>query len=325
MLVEQGAFSFANSNRVHIFVRFSISENGWTDSKISFEWAKDFEAITRAKADNGKRTRVLYMDGHKSHFSPQLLDYLEKHNVKVLGYPPHCTHILQGLDVGFFGQMKVVWKKHVHAWQQLNKQEMGKPGYAQVFGSAFQIVSSFPETIINSFARTGIQPFNPKAITPAQLLPSAATSTRASFPAPQRPEVFAVMKTWKGYRWTTTQDDLDPTHFADILTNPGSRSSPIPTPDPTQIQSATVDNVNVPNESRESANSPVVIQDEPSPPEEQDASCTNEASTSSPAGTSGLSPPSTSNCDLRAPKPVSLPYHFDTSIPNMSWSPTCKR
>jgi hypothetical protein len=42
---------------------------------------------------------VLFLDGHSSHYTADLLEYCEANNIRVLGYPPHCTHALQGLDV----------------------------------------------------------------------------------------------------------------------------------------------------------------------------------------------------------------------------------
>jgi len=46
------------------------------------------------------------MDGHASHFSLELLEYAQANNIEILGYPPHCTHALQGLDVVCFAKMK---------------------------------------------------------------------------------------------------------------------------------------------------------------------------------------------------------------------------
>ena len=65
---------------------------------------KDFDRQTKEKAAG--RTRVLLMDGHSSHYSLELLRFARENNIIVLGYPPHCTHVLQGLDVVCFAKMK---------------------------------------------------------------------------------------------------------------------------------------------------------------------------------------------------------------------------
>jgi hypothetical protein len=83
-----------------------MSENGWIDGKLTLEWLKkDFEPRTREKA-NGC-TRVLILDGHSSHHTLAFLEFAQAHNIIVLGYPPHCTHALQGLDVVCFARTKV--------------------------------------------------------------------------------------------------------------------------------------------------------------------------------------------------------------------------
>ena len=82
------------------------------------EWmVKDFDAQTRDKAEG--RTRVLLLDGHSSHYTPELLEYARDQNIMILGYPPHCTHALQGLDVVCFARMKEAWKQVINEFETL--------------------------------------------------------------------------------------------------------------------------------------------------------------------------------------------------------------
>jgi len=67
----------------------------------------DFDAQTQEKADG--RPRALFLDGHNSHYTPELLQYAKANGISILGYPLHCTHALQGLDVVCFAQMKDAW------------------------------------------------------------------------------------------------------------------------------------------------------------------------------------------------------------------------
>ena len=74
------------------------SLKGWTDAEIAMEWmAKDFDAQTRDKVEG--QTQVLLLNGYSSHYTPELLEYVQDQNIIILEYPPHCTHVLQGLDV----------------------------------------------------------------------------------------------------------------------------------------------------------------------------------------------------------------------------------
>jgi hypothetical protein len=68
---------------------------------------KDFKRKTAAKA-NGEY-RLLLVNGHNSHYTRGFLKHARTHQVLVLCYPAHTTHIYQGLDVVVFS----VLKKHL--------------------------------------------------------------------------------------------------------------------------------------------------------------------------------------------------------------------
>ena len=88
-----------------ITLRICYSPNGWTDGELAAQYiVHDFNAQTCDKA-NGEAW-VLLMDGHSSHHTLELLQFSCENNIIVLGYPPHCTHALQGLDVVCFAKMK---------------------------------------------------------------------------------------------------------------------------------------------------------------------------------------------------------------------------
>jgi len=72
------------------------------------------------KAEDGNETRVLIMDGHSSHYSTDLLEFCQQNNIEVYGYPPHCTHALQGLDVVCFAKMKDCWKEKLNVFENLH-------------------------------------------------------------------------------------------------------------------------------------------------------------------------------------------------------------
>ena len=55
--------------------------------------------------------QMILLDGQASHATLRLLDYSADRHILVVGYPPHCTDILQGLDVAVFGPLKKHWKK----------------------------------------------------------------------------------------------------------------------------------------------------------------------------------------------------------------------
>ena len=65
-------------------------------------------------------TPVLLLNGHSSHYTPELLEYAQDQNIIILGYLPHCTHALQGLDVVCFAWMKEAWKQVINEFETLH-------------------------------------------------------------------------------------------------------------------------------------------------------------------------------------------------------------
>lgn len=95
--------------------RFTGSENGWTNSRIALNWlVKNFNPATHEKAAG--RTRVVFLDGHSSHFSLELLQKARELDIKLIAYPAHCTHILQGLDVVCFAKLKRELADEIRNW-----------------------------------------------------------------------------------------------------------------------------------------------------------------------------------------------------------------
>ena len=75
----------------------------------------------------------------------------------ILGYPPHCTHVLQGLDVVCFTKMKTEFCLEIQNFERLHMSKFMKGDFAGVFRHAF--LHSFTEdTIKAAFAATGVHP-----------------------------------------------------------------------------------------------------------------------------------------------------------------------
>ena len=79
------------------------------------------------------------MDGHSSHYTLELLKYTQDNNIIILGYPPHCTHTLQGLDVVCFVRMKEAWKEEIRKFKDLHISKVTKGDFTEMFGNAFHM------------------------------------------------------------------------------------------------------------------------------------------------------------------------------------------
>lgn len=95
--------------------RFSTSNSGWTSNSHGYEWLRTvFEPESRLKS--GNKPRLLIADGHSSHITGNMIRLCIDYNIDLLILPPHCSHILQPLDVGVFGPMK---KYHAYETDKL--------------------------------------------------------------------------------------------------------------------------------------------------------------------------------------------------------------
>jgi len=119
-------------NELLNFKSICHSPNGWTNGELGLMWMKkDFDPTTKDKATG--TTQVLLMDGHSSHYTYELLDYAQKNNITILGYPPHCMHVLQGLDVICFAKMKTEFHQEIRAFEELTHCTMTKCDFTGVF------------------------------------------------------------------------------------------------------------------------------------------------------------------------------------------------
>ncbi|KIJ35067.1 hypothetical protein M422DRAFT_262833 [Sphaerobolus stellatus SS14] len=130
---------------------FTCSPNGWIDGKLALKWMiDDFDAQTCKKA--GGQLHCLFLDGHSSHYIPELLQYAIDHCIVILGYPPHCTYALQGLDVVCFARMKQAWCDTIDTFEAQHNCGSNKKDFAGVFGSAF-LKAFTPDTVKAAFKR----------------------------------------------------------------------------------------------------------------------------------------------------------------------------
>ena len=83
----------------------SCNSKGWTSNEHGVKWLKKcFEPAMRDKADG--EFRLLICDGHDSHISAEFIRHCIANRIVLLLLPPHCSHLMQPLDVGVFFPLK---------------------------------------------------------------------------------------------------------------------------------------------------------------------------------------------------------------------------
>ena len=89
---------------------YNVSESGWMEAPHFIEW---FSSVFLPAVKDIKEPKLLLLDGHASHMTPEVVRLAKQNDVHILCFPSHSTHITQPIDVGVLHPAKVVYRKIV--------------------------------------------------------------------------------------------------------------------------------------------------------------------------------------------------------------------
>ncbi|XP_068896460.1 uncharacterized protein [Tenebrio molitor] len=124
---------------------------------------------------------ILFIDGHKSHYSIELYEFCVKKKIILYCLYPNSTHILQPCDVTIFRPLKVEWKKVCQAHKQKTSASITRYNFCPLFKEAFEKASQ-PNTIIKGFEICGLYPLNPDNVDFSKCI---STRRNELFPKPK--------------------------------------------------------------------------------------------------------------------------------------------
>jgi hypothetical protein len=139
----------------------AISDNGWTNDALGLRFIKHFDKWTRHRTRG--TYRLLILDGHGSHSTPEFDTFCSENNIITLCMPSHTSHILQPLDVACFGPLKTAYGRLVQDLARRAIFHVDKADFLAMYRQARQTVHS-EQNIISGFRATGLIPFNPDRI-----------------------------------------------------------------------------------------------------------------------------------------------------------------
>jgi hypothetical protein len=141
--------------------RLEVSDNGWTNDALGLEWIKHFNKYTKDRVVGTHR--LLILDGHGSHSTPEFEAFCEENRIVTLCMPPHTSHLLQPLDVGCFSPLKTAYGRLVADLARRQIFHVDKPDFLAMYHQARASIFS-EKTIKNAFKATGIAPFDPEYV-----------------------------------------------------------------------------------------------------------------------------------------------------------------
>ena len=122
------------------------------------------------------RPLLLLLDGHSSHYGPNLLRIAAEEDVVIFCLPTHTTHLLQPLNNGVFASLKDHWQRECQRFYTMNP---GKVLNRWTFMSTFHKAWVHGIAIANvtaCFRATGVYPVDRR-------VPLAQLSCEASNPS----------------------------------------------------------------------------------------------------------------------------------------------
>ena len=159
---------------------FAVSENGWTSNILGLQWlTKVFKPQTRDRAAG--RSRLLIADGHGSHIRADFIAYCMENDIDLLIMPPHCSHLLQPLDVGVFSAFKRAHSNETDKTSRLSTQRISRPEWLQMFIRA-RTKAIKPDNILAGWRGAGLVPNDPQKV-----LNHLSRNTTISVPHPITP------------------------------------------------------------------------------------------------------------------------------------------
>jgi len=180
------AFVFPRKNMRYEFLDSAPTESigfaqktGWMTQELFPQYLEHFVKHTHASVDDPV---LLVLDNHSSHLSIAAIDYCRQHGVVMLTLPPHSSHMMQPLDVTFFGPFKTYYSQACDNWMVNHP---GRPITECQTGFLVKQAYDRAATVgiaVKGFQETGIWPYNPSVFTATHFAPSLA-SDRPQQPA----------------------------------------------------------------------------------------------------------------------------------------------
>ncbi|XP_068567903.1 uncharacterized protein [Cebidichthys violaceus] len=159
---------------------YGKSPAGYMDSELFRKWFVGHFLKFAAQ----ERPLLLIMDGHQSHLDPELVRAAQREGVILLCLPPHTSHILQPLDVSFFGPLKANFSGVTGDLLAVSHSFLvSKKEFSRVLRDSYQRVKD-RRLVVAGFRRCGLYPLDPMAIDWSRVMPSGPRCGASSPPPP---------------------------------------------------------------------------------------------------------------------------------------------
>nr|AAC49418.1 putative transposase [Pyricularia grisea] len=165
--------------------RLKPTVNGWTDNETGLDWVQHFDNHTKSRTKGVYR--MLVLDGHGSHRSPEFEGYCKDYNIIPLYLPAHSSHLTQPLDVGVFNVLKRAYGQKINDFIRAHITNISKVDFFLAFAAAYK-KSMTKENMAGGFRGAGIIPHSPEMVI-------SKLDVRLRTPSPKELD-FSSTETW---------------------------------------------------------------------------------------------------------------------------------
>lgn len=140
-------------------IQYAVSKSGWFCMQTFESW---FFKTFLPHVKYIEAPKILFGDNLSSHFTPKVLEACQEYNIRFICLPPNSTHILQPLDVSYFGPLKNCWKGLLRDWKKKNPNVnvLAKSTFPFVLAALFGNMENQKQNVISGFAGCGLYPLN---------------------------------------------------------------------------------------------------------------------------------------------------------------------
>ena len=158
---------------------YGVSPSGWMEQANFLSW---FEKMLVPAVHHllSKGPVFLFVDGHYSHVSIDLIKSATSHGIHLLCFPSHATAVLQPLDVGVYGPVKQAWRKILKEYKlESRASKIDRTVFPILIAKLWS--QSFTKLHLQSgFRATGLYPLNQEAISESRIAVSAVYRSEGS-------------------------------------------------------------------------------------------------------------------------------------------------
>ena len=139
----------------------AVSDNGWTNDELGYKWIQHFNRHTESCTKGAYR--LLILNGHNSHATPEFDQYCTQHKIITLCMPAHTSHLLQPLDVGCYSPLKRVYGREVQELARQGIHHIDKEDFLTTYTKVRLSIFS-DQNIKSGFLATGLMPCDPQRV-----------------------------------------------------------------------------------------------------------------------------------------------------------------